>query len=115
MKNFYFFFFLLLSFSLSAQEQKELQAAPNNEISVQASEEINGFRMFPNPVTTGKLNIYTQKNLIKEVAIYDLLGKQVYRKMLVNTQLDISDLSSGVYILRVAEDQRISTRKLVIQ
>jgi putative component of toxin-antitoxin plasmid stabilization module len=111
MKKIYLLILLLCTATLSAQEN----AANNNVTQVNTNEEIEGFRMFPNPVTKGKINIYTRKNLSKQIAIYDLLGKQVLRKLLTTNTLDVSDISNGVYILRVSEGKKISTRKLVIR
>lgn len=115
MKKLYLLVLLLCTVTLSAQEKKQENATANNVTQVSANQEIEGFRMFPNPVTKGKINIYTRKNLSKQIAVYDLLGKQVLRKLLTTNTLDVSNISNGVYILRVTEGKNISTRKLVIR
>ncbi len=77
--------------------------------------QIEGFRLFPNPVTDGTVFIVTKQNAIKDIAIYDVLGKIVMQKQVSATYVNVSDLSSGVYILKVTESNKTVTRKLVIK
>lgn len=77
--------------------------------------EILGFSVFPNPVNNGKIWISTQSNANKQVKIFDILGKQVLSKNLVGKELNVSVLSKGIYILRVIEEGKTSTRKLVVK
>lgn len=76
--------------------------------------EITGLDVYPNPVTNGVLYINTTANLEKEVAIFDLLGKQVLNTTTDNT-VNVSALKSGVYMLSVTEAGKTSTSKLVIK
>lgn len=75
---------------------------------------IAGLKVYPNPVTNGKLFITTDANVEKTVAIYDVLGKQV-----VNTTatefVNVSNLKGGVYIVKITEEGKTATRKLVIK
>ena len=77
--------------------------------------EIINFSMYPNPVANGILKINTLSNLQKQVQIFDVLGKQVFSKMIRNEELNISKLKTGLYILKVIEDGKSTTRKLVIK
>lgn len=61
---------------------------------------------YPNP-TNGFMQINSEKSLIKEITIFDLLGKQVYNSKftaLSKVNLDLKSLSNGVYFLRVTSD-----------
>ena len=49
------------------------------------------------------------------VAVYDILGKQVLNKTVNNNTLDVSGLTSGMYIMKVSQDNASITKKLVIQ
>jgi len=54
-------------------------------------------------------------NLTKEVAIYALTGQQVYRKNLQNKEpMDIANLNKGIYLVKIKEEGKIATRKLVV-
>ncbi len=76
---------------------------------------IKGFSIYPNPVTNGILRINTLNNDLKSVEIFDILGKRILSKKMTNTQLNVSKLNSGVYILKVSENGKTATRKLVIR
>tara|TARA_R110002073_G_scaffold279026_1_gene443079 strand:+ start:357164 stop:357979 length:816 start_codon:yes stop_codon:yes gene_type:complete len=77
--------------------------------------EIVGFKMYPNPVTDGIIRINTLNNASKTIQIFDVLGKQVLIRTLASEHLNVSRLNSGVYILRVSEQGKTATRKLVIK
>lgn len=78
--------------------------------------EITGFSMYPNPVTNGKFSINTLSNGDRNIQIYDMLGKQVYSKVLTASErVLISNLNRGIYILKVLEEGKTATRKLVIE
>lgn len=88
-------------------------AANTCNLSVKEND-IAGLKVYPNPVTNGKLFITTDSNVEKTVAIYDVLGKQV-----VNTKatdfVSVSNLKGGVYIVKITEEGKTATRKLVIK
>ncbi|MDG2195005.1 MAG: T9SS type A sorting domain-containing protein [Polaribacter sp.] len=78
---------------------------------------IDGFFVYPNPVSKGSLTIKTSQDADKEILIYNVLGKQVFtRKFKGNTKrFDISNIRSGIYIMKVIEGDKIETKKLVIK
>ncbi len=80
-----------------------------------ASGDIDGFTLYPNPATNGKVFIYTAANATKEVMIFDVLGTQVLQTTLTGSELNISDLDAGVYVLRVIEKDKVATRKLIVK
>lgn len=75
---------------------------------------IAGLQVYPNPVVDGKLYISTTANAPKAVAIYDVLGKQVVNTITENA-VNVSNLNAGVYIVKVTEEGKTATRKLVIK
>ena len=78
--------------------------------------EIEKFKVYPNPVNSGEFSIRSRNNLDRSVQIYNMLGKQVYNRQLQsNKRVQVSDLAQGIYILKVEEDGRTATRKLVIE
>ena len=83
--------------------------------STQNNGDIDGFRMYPNPVTNGKVYIATTKNNPKEILIYDVLGTLVLKTTILGKELSVTDLDAGVYLLRVFEKDKMATRKLIIK
>ena len=77
--------------------------------------EIPNFSMYPNPIANGILKISTLSNSQKKVQIYNVLGKKVLSDTITNDELNVSKLSSGIYILKIQEEGKTATRKLVIK
>ena len=80
-----------------------------------AKGDIDGFKLYPNPVTQGKVNIITTADAPKKILIYDVLGTQVLETTIIGSELDLSSLDAGVYVLRVFEKDNLATRKLIIK
>ena len=76
---------------------------------------IAGLSMYPNPVTGNVLNISSTANLDMNVAIFDVVGKQVINTKVINNTVNVSSLNAGVYIVKVTEDGKTATRKLVVK
>lgn len=74
---------------------------------------IDGFAMYPNPAQNA-LYITTKANLTKEVQIFDLLGKQVVNQNVSGNALSIN-LKAGVYVIKVTENGKTATQKLVVE
>lgn len=76
---------------------------------------IAGLEIYPNPVNGNILNITTEANASKNVVIFDVLGKQVLNVTTDNTTVNVGNLNAGVYIVKITEEGKTATRKLVIQ
>ena len=98
---------MVFSISLSAQEPVDF----NNP----RRQEIQGFKLYPNPAFNDVVYITTEKNARKEVTVYDVFGEIVLTDRILNTSLNISRLVPGVYVLQVSEDSKTITRKLVVK
>jgi hypothetical protein len=51
------------------------------------------------------------------VTIYNVLGKEVFNQKItgIKEQLNISHISSGIYIVKVLDGDKVATKKLVIK
>ena len=78
---------------------------------------IIGFATYPNPVSDGILNISSASGSVKNLTIFNLLGKQVLSSSFsgVNKNIDVSSINTGMYILKVTEEGKIATKKLIIR
>ena len=72
-----------------------------------------GLIVYPNPVNNGLLNIQTTNNSVKNVVVYDLLGKQVLSTLTSNT-VNVSSLNSGIYTMKIIEEDNTGIMKIVI-
>jgi len=77
--------------------------------------EISGLSIYPNPVTKGTLYVSSNSTSAKSVAIFDVLGKQVLNTKTSNNAVNVSNLKAGVYILKITEEGKTDTRKLIIE
>jgi hypothetical protein len=75
---------------------------------------IEGLKMYPNPAKN-ILYIETALNSNIDVTIVDVLGKEVLNTKAVNNSVDVTSLQSGIYIVKIAEEGKNATRKLVIE
>jgi len=76
------------------------------------TEVINKFKLFPNPATS-ILNIELKQNAILEnINIYNSLGQRVQNSKILT--IDISNLSSGIYVVEVITTKEKSLQKLII-
>ena len=81
----------------------------------QASGDIDGLKLYPNPVTNGKIFISTSQNGPKQIHVFDVLGTKVIETTILGKELNLSNLNKGVYIIRILEKNKMATRKLVIK
>ncbi len=110
-KNYFYSITLLVFlFSMSASAQETKQQPKAQETAV-----IEGLSLYPNPVSNGKVYITSKNDLDKEIIIFDVLGKKVLQTMLSSRELNVSNLTSGVYIIKINEKEASATRKLIIR
>lgn len=102
MKHFYIIVLLLIS-SVSFGQTSQNKG------------DIDGFSMYPNPVTQARVYITTTANGPKEIMIYDVLGTLVLKTTILGKELNLEDLDAGVYVLRVIEKDKMATRKLIVK
>jgi len=80
-----------------------------------ADNNINGLSMYPNPLSGNTLNITSTANAAMSVQIFDLLGKEVVKADVVNNTVNVAKLTTGVYVVKITEEGKTATRKLVIK
>lgn len=90
-----------------------------NTVSVTKQEFKSNITVYPNPVTDNQLNIDVNTGISStvEVALYDVLGKQVLSSLTLdkgNNTIDVSTLTAGVYILKFEADGSYYSQKVVI-
>lgn len=76
---------------------------------------VEAFKVYPNPVSNGLLYINSGNNNVKQVAVFDLLGKPLLKTTVTDQPLDVTKLNSGMYLLQVTENGRTATKKIVVR
>jgi photosystem II stability/assembly factor-like uncharacterized protein len=75
------------------------------------------FSVSPNP-TSGNIKLYSTKNAVSNVTLYDMLGKEVHNNKFNNlsneVNVDLSTIDTGVYFMKAtAENGGVQTIKIV--
>ena len=110
-KNYTFIIVLLVtlfSFSAQAQESKSSASSKTQEPIIE------GLTIYPNPTNSGKIYISTKSSLDKKVEIFNVLGKKVLETIITSKEVNVSNLTAGVYIIKIKEGEATATRKLII-
>ncbi|EDP70689.1 Endonuclease I [Flavobacteriales bacterium ALC-1] len=84
-------------------------------LSTNSSLYISNYGVYPNPTSLGFVNITSVDYNDIKVAVYDILGKLIKSDVLINNRFNVSDLNTGVYILKISQNNTIVTKKLVIK
>lgn len=88
--------------------------ADNNVLSID-NNQIDSFGIYPNPSNLGYVNISSKSKRPVDVSVYTILGKQVIKETMNKQILNTSKLKTGIYIVKVTQDNASVTKKLVIE
>jgi len=93
--------------SITVSEDCQVLATPTFEENI--------FSFYPNPANN-YINI-TSNNIQDEttIRIFDITGKQVLKQTLIESVLDVSMLHSGVYIIKINQNNKVEAQRLVIK
>jgi len=89
----------------------------SSALSVNDVQTNNTIRLHPNPATSNQISILNIGSL-KSITIYNTLGKEVKSikniSAVNNYSLDISNISNGIYIIKLLDAENRSTNKKLI-
>jgi hypothetical protein len=72
-------------------------------------------RIYPNPSNGSYVTIQTPVNGVKYVEVFDITGKRLINTSLSADTLDVSSISSGIYLVKVTVEGQSKTSKLIIR
>lgn len=84
-------------------------------LSTKSFNAIDGLTMYPNPLSGNTLHFSSTANNTMTVQIFDILGKEVAKGNVVNNTFNTGNLNAGIYIVKVTEEGKTATRKLVVK
>ena len=76
----------------------------------------NDFEIYPNPVND-KINIVTEE-IVKDIVVYDIYGRHQVSKtpsLQGNLTIDLSDLKSGIYFVKIRTEKRDIVKRFIKQ
>ena len=77
------------------------------------------FKVYPNP-STGIFNLKTDSVQQLSISVIDITGKEIFNQQNVNIQdnnykIDLSDYSSGIYVLSIKTSTSTTIKKLIVK
>ncbi|GGI56673.1 T9SS type A sorting domain-containing protein [Winogradskyella haliclonae] len=71
--------------------------------------------IYPNP-SNGNITLQAQTNEDAQVSVYNILGNRVYQKTLaLNSEMDLSGLKTGIYLVKIEAEGKQTTKRLIIE
>ena len=70
--------------------------------------------IYPNPVNNGLVTIKSPLAGVKNIELFDAIGRNVLKTELTAEALDVSEIGAGLYLLKVTIGDRSATHKLII-
>ena len=106
--------FLLIIFSIISSFFYESFSQEKEHINLEQR-----IRLYPNPISSGVLNLDIAEENTGKLAIYDFLGIEVYTIDLDipaahKYRLYLSDFSSGKYFVKINIEDEVITKKILI-
>lgn len=102
------------NFTESSLEIDFIRIYQEEALSIDDKETAHSTKLYPNPVDC-VLNIESKDSIV-QYSIYNMIGKLLMKGKLDNTSIDVSQLSKGIYILKLRDQsQNILTQKFIKQ
>lgn len=102
------------SYFITARDNNDF---PANLSIAQFDDKEQSLNIYPNPVYDGVINFPALEKNNAEIKVFNILGAEVASKRLSNaTSLNVSNLTPGVYLVQLFENnRRVTTDKLIIR
>ena len=85
-------------------------------LSVSDLESSSELKIYPNPVSNiRELFIKFSNEGEKEITIYNLIGQEVLQKSTSSESVNLMELASGTYIIKITQNEKTTTKMLVLQ
>ena len=77
----------------------------------------NAIGVYPNPVLKSNpyVTIMSKSSLPINVTIYSIIGKQVYKETITDNHINISQLQTGIYLMKISQGESMFNKKIIKQ
>jgi hypothetical protein len=73
----------------------------------------NSFTVYPNPVNDILFIENNNNNIIQEIVVYDVMGKTVIEQNGSIAQIDFSNITNGLYLVKITSEKEIIVKKIM--
>jgi hypothetical protein len=77
--------------------------------------DLSDLRIYPNPVNGDYVTIQSSVSGEKNIELYDITGKKLINTILNSDKLDVSSVSSGIYLVKVTIQGQTKVSRLIIR
>lgn len=77
--------------------------------------EILGLRIYPSTVAQGLLYFSSETDETKSISIFEISGKEAFRTEISGNNLNLLQLKSGLYFIKISVNGKITTQKIIIK
>lgn len=77
--------------------------------------ELDSIKIIPNPSTSNFVTITSSLNEDIDIEVYDIFGKHILSQKVIYNILDVSDLHSGMYLLKISQKEKTTIKKLIVK
>lgn len=111
-----FLTFLLFGVFASAQRFNEAYGAnsTNGGSTIEQTIQKLDFKIYPNPMTVGYLNIDSRRSEFKNIIIFNVLGEVVFEKETLESRIILQNLKTGIYLVKLIQGNHIGLKRLLI-
>jgi len=106
------------AFRIGNQQASYNDVVPEGNVLEINEFDITDLKISPNPIKNNEVHVHTSGTfLVKEIRIYDILGKEVFSENVQSSEKKISlkaNLSKGIYIIRMNTEENGSISKKII-
>lgn len=85
----------------------------NNTLSIDSKTLNNNVNIYPNPTSDRLYFNITADISLDKVEVYDTIGKRILTSQISNNSVDISQLTSGVYFVKIYSGESQVTKKII--
>lgn len=80
-----------------------------------STEELNSFSVYPNPSNNGLFYLSITNDEVHQIEVTDLTGRQIFinENIISSDHIDLSKLSSGVYLAKITSGKKSKVVKLI--
>jgi hypothetical protein len=83
-----------------------------NEVGIEEVDATEYITIFPNP-TSGALHVTSDALHVTDVEVFDVYGRKQKAEGRRQNVIDLSDLSVGIYFMRITTDKGVTTKKII--
>ena len=87
---------------------------PGTALHVDSFAQNNTLKVYPNPTKNNKVSIYSSVDGTKEITLYDSNGRTILQKTMTSNELELNNVSKGIYLLQTKIGTNITTTKLIV-